>query len=439
MISRKDNKGRSLKEGESQLSDGSYRFRYTDSTGKRHTIYSWKLIITDRTPKGKKNKPALRELEDEIKRDILDKIQPSSLTLNDLFDKYIKLKVSLSELTLENYKYLYDKDIRNSELGHTSIKNIQKSMIKEFYTSLYEKGYAISTIQNYQNFLFPTFTLAMEDNLIRNNPCLDAMKIFSNVSTESEKEALSKKEQKILQDFLRNDLIYKSYFPLFMFMLSTGTRIGEALGLTWDDIDFDNKRIIISHQVIYKKVNGKTTWRAGKLKWAKTAKQSVRIIPIHDDIIKILQRHKEDTYLFSINSDYRIETAAKEIEAFNLKPYYEHFVFISANETLPQPNTINRTLKGIVNRYNKKQDNNDDMLLPHISCHTLRYTFATRCAENKMSPKVLQTIMGHKNIGTTLMIYTKISEEWKADEVNDCKSPIDLSQNPANFSPISDF
>ena len=51
---KKDDKGRILNKGESQLEDGRYRYRYTDLNGKRHTIYSWRLVSSDKTPAGKK-------------------------------------------------------------------------------------------------------------------------------------------------------------------------------------------------------------------------------------------------------------------------------------------------------------------------------------------------------------------------------------------------
>lgn len=54
MVQKKDSKNRNLKQNEDQLSDGRYRYRYTDKYGKRSAIYSWKLVSTDKTPIGKK-------------------------------------------------------------------------------------------------------------------------------------------------------------------------------------------------------------------------------------------------------------------------------------------------------------------------------------------------------------------------------------------------
>ena len=63
---RKDTKGRNLRDGETVMPDGRYRFRYTDPAGNRKAVYSWKLVPTDRIPAGKKECLSLRELEDQI-------------------------------------------------------------------------------------------------------------------------------------------------------------------------------------------------------------------------------------------------------------------------------------------------------------------------------------------------------------------------------------
>lgn len=66
MEKRIDSKGRKLKDGESQQKDGMYKFRYTDSEGKRKVLYSWKLTSQDKVPAGKKDGKCLRELELEV-------------------------------------------------------------------------------------------------------------------------------------------------------------------------------------------------------------------------------------------------------------------------------------------------------------------------------------------------------------------------------------
>ena len=60
---RRDNKGRVLRSGESQRSDGKYEYKYADSNGERHSVYSWKLVATDKVPEGKQGGTSLRDME----------------------------------------------------------------------------------------------------------------------------------------------------------------------------------------------------------------------------------------------------------------------------------------------------------------------------------------------------------------------------------------
>ena len=73
---RRDSKGRLLKSGESQRSDGRYAYKYTDTFGKPQFVYSWKLVPTDKIPAGKRPDLSLREKVKQIQQDIADGIDP---------------------------------------------------------------------------------------------------------------------------------------------------------------------------------------------------------------------------------------------------------------------------------------------------------------------------------------------------------------------------
>ena len=107
---RTDSKGRVLKENELQRKDGRYMYRYKDRCGAVKTVYSWKLVPTDKTPKGKRDTLSLREIEKNIQNDLnknLDISAGKKTTLNDVFNLYIEGKSELKSSTLENYKYMY--------------------------------------------------------------------------------------------------------------------------------------------------------------------------------------------------------------------------------------------------------------------------------------------------------------------------------------------
>lgn len=135
---RRDNKGRILRQGELQRSDGKYEYRYFDVKGEKRSIYSWKLVSTDKVPKGKRECRALRDMVKEIRRDVEDGInsyQAYRTSLNRFFDDYIETKYELKPSTRTNYKYMYNKYVRE-EIGYKDIASIKFSDIKKFYIHL---------------------------------------------------------------------------------------------------------------------------------------------------------------------------------------------------------------------------------------------------------------------------------------------------------------
>ena len=170
---RRDNKGRLLRQGELQRSDGKYEYRYYDEKGERKSEYSWKLVDTDRIPSGKRCNESLRSMEKRIRRDLEDGIhthEADRTTLNGHFDRYIAQKIEIKESTRGNYKYMYDKYVRD-EIGYMKLANIKYSDIKRFYLSLiHEKGFKPNSMEIIHTILHPVFSTAVRDGIIRLNP-----------------------------------------------------------------------------------------------------------------------------------------------------------------------------------------------------------------------------------------------------------------------------
>lgn len=103
---RKDKRGRVLRNGEIQKSDGRYRYKYTDAFGEVRYVYSWRLDKNDRIPVGKKWEPSLREKEKQITADMFDRIVPEGggLTVIELVKKYVSLKTGVCPTTEMGYQ-----------------------------------------------------------------------------------------------------------------------------------------------------------------------------------------------------------------------------------------------------------------------------------------------------------------------------------------------
>ena len=406
----RDSKGRALRSGESQRENGQYMYRYTDCDGNRRTVYSWRLVASDRTPAGKKDSEALRELEKKIPKDLDDRVHIGSantITLDDEFQTFMEIRADLKETTRVAYIELYKKHV-SPVLGKRTLDNIRYSDIQRLYTSLCAAS-AIrpSTVQKINSILIQTFAIAVMDNLIRSNPAEHAFaNVSKRLSLESEhRNALTIEETEILLNFVYSTNEFSRWGPLITVLLGTGLRIGEALGLTWSDCDFQNNLIRVTHALLYKPTT--TTGFIYRISEPKT-RSGMRTIPMFKDVRETLQAIKESQ-------------ARKKYDPFVVDGY-AGFIFLNNNGKVFTPAAVFDALQNIVATYNRaetfaaQKEGRDAKLLQRFSAHILRHTFCTRLCEQEQDTRLIQDVMGHKNIRTTMEIYADVTESRKQKE-----------------------
>ena len=123
---RRDSKGRLLRTGESQRADGKYEYKYVDAKGVRRSLYSWRLVSSDKLPPKKRSCEALRDMEAKVLRDTQDGINSfvaARMTLNDFWEDYIATKYELKASTRTNYKYMYGMDSTHKEHFRNMVGN----------------------------------------------------------------------------------------------------------------------------------------------------------------------------------------------------------------------------------------------------------------------------------------------------------------------------
>jgi hypothetical protein len=211
---RKDSRGRNLRDGEDQMKDGRYRYRYNDRDGKRQAVYSWRLVPTDKAPQGKRGGLSLREKVEAIEKDSRDGIdgkKAAAITLNDMFDSYMAGKHELKQSTRTNYRYMYKNYVSDS-LGLKKIGSIKYSDIKRFYNMLIrEKGFKPNSMEIINTILHPTFTLAVRDGYIRTNPTDGVMQEIkkSHNWEKPNRHALTIEEQEAFINYMVGSDIYR--------------------------------------------------------------------------------------------------------------------------------------------------------------------------------------------------------------------------------------
>ena len=417
---RRDSKNRILQNGESQRKDGKYEYKYVDVNGKRRSAYSWKLVPTDKVPDGKRCELSLRELEKQIRRDVEDGINThtsNSMTLNQLFEVYIMGK-NLEQSTRTNYLYMYKKYI-SVDLGKKRVTSIKYTDIRRFYIALItEKNFKPNSMEIINTLLHPTFTMAVRDGYIRTNPTDGVMaEIKKSHNWEKPKRhALTEKQQERFIDYVANSEIYNHWLPLFTVFLGTGCRVGEIIGLTWEDCDFDDNIISINHNLIYRQQDD------GKCKMYITTPKTEagkRVVPMLGAVRKALLQEKKKQMKLGFNS--------------TIIDGYSGFIFTNRRGGyVHNPQTINRAIKRIYTAYNEqeeitaKKEHRQPILLPHFSVHNLRHTFCIRFCENETNIKIIQEIMGHSDISTTMNIYNEATKEKKMESFAELEGKIKI-------------
>lgn len=406
---RKDLRGRSLRKGEVQrASDKRYMYTYTDPLGRRKFIYANDLT-------------QLREKEEKLLKDQLDGLDiyvAGKATLNETFDRYISTKYNLRESTRSSYLYTYDHYVRDT-FGLKRIAEIKYSDVLQFYYHLLnQQGISLGTLDSVHCLLHPTFQLAVRDEIIRKNPTDGVMKEISRESGKNRgvRHALTIEQQRCFMEYIANHPIYYHWWPMFTILLGTGCRIGEALGLRWQDLDFEKRVISINHSLVYYPANGsnKCVLRVSLPK----TDAGIRTIPMLD-IVKDA---------FEMLYEEQKENGFNETEIDGMTG----FIFCNRFGSVPNPQTVNHTIKRIANNYNAdevvraKKEHRDPIILPNFSCHHLRHTFCTRLCENEKNLKVIQSIMGHKNIETTLDIYAEATEKKKQESFENLAAKLDI-------------
>lgn len=380
-IKRKDHKGRILRKGESQRKDLRYMYRWTNSKGNMQCIYDYDLN-------------SLRKEEARIANEIALGIVRENITLNEQIEKYLHAKSNLKASTLNNYYYFYKHFIKNSVLGNKLVRDIKKSDILMFYNDVYEMRVKAGSIQILHKVIHPALQLAVDDDLLHKNPSDSCMKSFSDDSDK--KYALSLNESIEFLNRVKQTGRIKRYYPLFAILLKSGMRIGECIGLTWNDVLFEEKLLVIDHQVQYRQINGHQIFFATDTK----TESGCRKIPMDEELYNLFM------------DQHKIWVDTKKDNDFEIDGY-RNFVFLShITGRCIYPGNIRRMMKRIVEMNDTRKIN-----LPHVSPHILRHTACTRMAEAGYDIAALQYVIGQTDLETTMQRYNHVTLERVRKEV----------------------
>lgn len=369
----KDLKGKELGVGISQRKDGLYQARYCDRWGKRKTIYG-------------KN---LRELRKQLAEAIAGNENLSSvkneITLDKWFDRWMEVykEKSIRPNTKREYVHIYKKNI-SLYIGGRRIHSLVKSDIQQLVDRASDDGYGYERQNKIKVILRDMLQRAVEDNLVINNP-VSGIKIRADKKVTA--RSLTIEEQAVFFDYCRNTF----YDNLFNVAVNTGLRPGELFALQLSDIDFENGFIDVNKTLVYQKYledSGKTF----HIEPPKT-KQSYRKAPINSVCRTYLERQME----------------LKTVVSQKRPKQQNDYLFVTKFNTPLNSQIYADAIKAVIRQINLVRPLNDQF--EAFSGHTFRHTFATRCFENGVDAKVVQSYLGHASLKMTMDLYTHVTEE----------------------------
>lgn len=410
MACRKDGKGRVLRKGENyRKADGRYSYNYHDALGKRRSIYAKSLTT-------------LRQKEEELVRDQMDGLNvyvAGKADVNFLFDRYISTKTELRSTTYSNYLYTWNHFIRDT-FGKKKIKDVRYSDVLFFYNDLVtNQGLQINTLESINTVLRPTFQLAVRDDIIRKNPVDGAYCEIKkrNGGARKSRRALTVEQQRAFMEYVADNPFFYHWYPFFVFLLGTGCRIGEAIGIRWDDVDMEKRIININHSLTYYQRSDESFRCEFRVSQPKT-EAGIRMIPMMQPVYDVLkdeyERQQEEGF------------CEENIDGMT------NFIFTNRFGGPHNPAAVNRAIKRIVDAHNAeeevaaKKQKREPMMIPRFSCHIFRHTFASRFCENETNVKVIQEVMGHADVSTTMNIYAEVNQEVTRTSIENLAKNMDV-------------
>lgn len=269
----------------------------------------------------------------------------------------------LSPTSVRGYRVAYERAVE--EFGDAAIQLISARAVSAFLQRLARKGYAKSTVKNHKIVLSRIFNHALVTGDIYASPC-QGVEVPRGLPVKRRRAASPEDEAKIRAT--------ANVWVLPYLALMTGMRKGELLALQWRDVDFESNTISVTKSLYYE---GNAHIKSPKTDAGR------RVIPLLSGLKAVLlpMKGKPTHYVVS-------DTGDKPLSQKRFRTLYKHYC---------EKTGVTATL------------------------HQLRKSFATVAVQHNIPPKVLQAIIGHKNIATTLDIYAEV----RADALSDAAKVLD--------------
>lgn len=334
----------------------------------------------------------LTELTNRISSDNFDYISKNSF--GKMMEEWLLVfkKSQVTPRTFEgnfrNFKlHIYPK------IGKMKIDDVNTVVIQRLLNDMLDNNYSLASTRKVKFLINQFFEYAIQNKLTSDNPATRT-KVKSNerkiYDSENKYKAISPEiRNKFIKDLDNHDFLK----PLCFTMLFAGLRTGESLALRWENIDFDNKilKVECSITVIPKfDENGKVKERVTVVSDTKTA-CSVREVPMPDILCEALEDYKTRQYFKG--KEHKIDLLAPNV-----------LVFANNDGSVRSYSGTKKIFHRFLTKYGFDEYK--------IHFHGLRHTYSNMLFEANENPKVIQALLGHKSVKTTITTYNSIDKSY---------------------------
>ena len=285
-------------------------------------------------------------------------------------------------------------------IGDITTKDIQKLIDEHANPSSNNvKPLALSGLKRIIQFIRPCMNMAIEEEIIYKNPCDNVIlpkesciQVDTRMQCSLNDDEIEQFRNCALGKYKTSNEYYSRDFFILLLIVNLGLRVGEALALQWDDIDFD-KRLIYINKTVQSNIlnfnheNGNNVVY-NRIKKSTKTKSGVRVLQINDDVMQYLTELKEYDKRHHIASQY---------------------VSCTSVGTMNSSRNLQRSLDRLINKTN---------ITKRVTLHTLRHTFGSTLLRRGVGIEVISKLMGHANITITYQKYIHSIQEEEAKAMN---------------------
>ncbi|AQZ46304.1 phage integrase family protein [Paenibacillus larvae subsp. larvae] len=300
-------------------------------------------------------------------------VEPTKLTVGDFLLDFVEntLKYEVAPNTYEQ-RLAFVKNHIIPNIGNLKLIDLSPSHVQKFYNDL-RQIYGAGYVQNIGNLLSKAFAQAVKWNIISRNPVPLVKKPSLSRKNTKMKTWTVEEQKKFLAYAFEGPRLY---YVLFLLALTSGMRKGELLGLIWDDVDTKKGIVSIKRTIVYAQ-------RKLYLKDMPKTESAIRTIQLPEPTIKVMKQ-------------WKLECPANELNLLFPSPKTKGILY---------PNSLDKQLTKTIKGAG----------IPEISMHGLRHTFATTLLGSNVNPKIVQEMLGHATIKTTMDTYSHVLPNMQKD------------------------